>query len=310
MVKDMITRRVLAALIFAAPIVTTTGFATETPVKAEKNPPGDIPDDQVFIAYASPLGFELKVPEGWARTDRADGVVFADKYGKIEVTVTPGDPPTPKTAADAIKASLRAIDIKKAETADRPAGRAVYLAFELQLRAQCRHQQTNPAGKRSLPVREGGKDRVGHILGAQRRRQCGPVAYDVEELPVAVTAAVSAVDLYRFFHIGGTEVRALRGASLNRGRAEHIGGLTRSTRRRRVGRIPGGMEVLFDYANPLEEARVRATITAVSMHPRHGRRCINAPRSRLCRDRGSQPGGARCALASGHGGHVVRMGTG
>ncbi len=82
---------------------------------------------------------------------------------------------------------------------------------------------------------------------------------------MAVTAAVSAVDLYRFFHIGGTEVRALRGASLNRGRAEHIGGLTRSTRRRRVGRIPGGMEVLFDYANPLEEARVRATITAVSM---------------------------------------------
>ena len=89
----MITRRALAALIFAAPIVTTTGFATETPVKAEKNPPGDIPDDQVFIAYASPLGFDLKVPEGWARTDRADGVVFADKYGKIEVTVAAGDPP-------------------------------------------------------------------------------------------------------------------------------------------------------------------------------------------------------------------------
>jgi hypothetical protein len=49
--------------------VTTTGFATETPVKAEKNPPGDIPDDQVFI-------------------------------------------------------------VKKVETADRPAGRAVYVAFE------------------------------------------------------------------------------------------------------------------------------------------------------------------------------------
>jgi len=31
---------------------------------------------------------------------------------------------------------------------------------------------------------------------------------------VAVTPAVSAVDLYRFFHIGDTEVRALRGATL------------------------------------------------------------------------------------------------
>jgi hypothetical protein len=126
----MITRIALAALIFAAPIMTTTSFATEVPMKAEKNPPGDIPDDQVFIAYASPLGFELKVPEGWARTDRADGVVFADKYGKIEVTVTTGDLPTLKAAAASVKASLRAVDIKKAETADRPAGKAVYVAFD------------------------------------------------------------------------------------------------------------------------------------------------------------------------------------
>jgi hypothetical protein len=126
----MITRRALAALIFAAPIVTRRGFAAEVPAKPEKNPPGDIPDDQAFIAYASPLGFEFKVPEGWARTDRADGVVFADKFGKIEVTVAAGDPPTPKRAADAVKASLRAVEIKKAETADRPAGRAVYVAFD------------------------------------------------------------------------------------------------------------------------------------------------------------------------------------
>ena len=127
----MITRRAFGALALAFPVVTATRFATtETPVKAEKNPPGDIPDDQVFITYASPLGFALKVPEGWARTDQADGVVFADKYGKIEVTVTTGDLPTPKTAADAVKASLRAVDIKKAENADRPAGRAVYVAFD------------------------------------------------------------------------------------------------------------------------------------------------------------------------------------
>jgi putative ABC transport system ATP-binding protein len=48
------------------------------------------------------------------------------------------------------------------------------------------------------------------------------VAYDVEELSVAVTAAVSAVDLYRFFHVGDTEVRALRGASLTVGAAEVV----------------------------------------------------------------------------------------
>lgn len=126
----MITRRAFGALIVAVPAATAAGFAAaETPMKAEKNPPGDIPDDQVFIVYASPLGFALKVPEGWARTDRADGAVFADKYGKIDVSVTTGDLPTPKAAADAIKTSLRAIAVKKAETADRPAGKAVYVAF-------------------------------------------------------------------------------------------------------------------------------------------------------------------------------------
>ena len=127
----MITRRIFSTLLLAIPALPMSrAAAAEAPAKAEKNPPGDIPDDQVFIAYASPLGFALKVPEGWARTERADGVVFADKYGKIEVTVAAGDPPTPQSAADAVKASLRAVDVKKAETADRPAGKAVYVAFD------------------------------------------------------------------------------------------------------------------------------------------------------------------------------------
>ena len=39
---------------------------------------------------------------------------------------------------------------------------------------------------------------------------------------MAVTAAVSAVDLYRFFHVADTEVRALRGVSLTVGLAEVV----------------------------------------------------------------------------------------
>ncbi|MFM0197957.1 hypothetical protein PQQ65_33270 [Paraburkholderia strydomiana] len=53
----------------------------------EMNPPGDIPDTQVFVTYRSPAGFSLKVPEGWARTDRRDGTRFADKYNVVEVSV-------------------------------------------------------------------------------------------------------------------------------------------------------------------------------------------------------------------------------
>ena len=66
-------------------------------VAPEKNPPGDIPDNQVFITYTSPLGFSLRVPEGWSRKDDTNGVSFADKYGRIEVTVS--ETATPPTAA-------------------------------------------------------------------------------------------------------------------------------------------------------------------------------------------------------------------
>ncbi len=61
--------------------------ALENPIKPEKNPPGDIPDNQVFIDYQSPLGFTIKVPEGWARREASDSVVFSDKYNTIELTV-------------------------------------------------------------------------------------------------------------------------------------------------------------------------------------------------------------------------------
>ncbi len=73
---------------FAAPV-------QETAVAPEKNPPGDIPDDQVFVTFQAPQGFTLQVPEGWARTDNPSGVVFADKYGEIAVLVAPATaPPT------------------------------------------------------------------------------------------------------------------------------------------------------------------------------------------------------------------------
>ena len=62
--------------------------AQEKPVITEKNPPGDIPDNQVFITYTSPLGFSMRVPEGWSRKDDTNGVSFADKYGRIEITVS------------------------------------------------------------------------------------------------------------------------------------------------------------------------------------------------------------------------------
>ena len=67
------------------PIAITPAFA-ENAVAVEKNPPGDIPDTQVFVAYNG-AGFSMKVPEGWSRTDQPSGARFTDKYNIIVATV-------------------------------------------------------------------------------------------------------------------------------------------------------------------------------------------------------------------------------
>ncbi|TWC39565.1 hypothetical protein FBY03_104115 [Pseudomonas sp. SJZ079] len=119
----------LAALIGSVQIVATPAMATERPAMPEKNPPGDIPDSQVFVTYRSPLGFSLKVPEGWARTDRSDGASFSDKYNRIDVSVTAASrAPTVTSATDS-----EAVDLLKA-------GRAVKIEAISQVKLR-----SNPA---------------------------------------------------------------------------------------------------------------------------------------------------------------------
>jgi hypothetical protein len=55
---------------------------------AEKNPSGDMPDNQVFVENRSPLGFSIKVPEGWARREQPNDVSFRDKYNQLQVEVS------------------------------------------------------------------------------------------------------------------------------------------------------------------------------------------------------------------------------
>ena len=69
------------------PFITTAAQA-ETAIAPEKNPPGDIPDSQVFIVYSAD-SYALKVPEGWARTVTGTNVSFASKLDGVSVTLTP-----------------------------------------------------------------------------------------------------------------------------------------------------------------------------------------------------------------------------
>jgi hypothetical protein len=115
----------------------------EALVAAEKNPPGDIPDTQVFVTYASPLGFSVRVPEGWARTDRPDGTRFADKYNTIDVSVAraSGAPNTASMTGDeaaavatgdeaaAVAREGRAVEIKSVKNVTLQSGPAVLIDY-------------------------------------------------------------------------------------------------------------------------------------------------------------------------------------
>jgi len=124
----------VAALPIAIPIAGTSALAAERPVAAEKNPPGDIPDTQAFVAYASTSGFSLQVPEGWARTERSDGVRFADKYNVIDAVVAPAPAAptiasvTDHEAAAFIKAG-RAVKIDSIRTVKHASGTAIRIAY-------------------------------------------------------------------------------------------------------------------------------------------------------------------------------------
>ena len=109
-------------------------LAAEAPIATEKNPPGDIPDSQIFILYRSPLGFTVEVPEGWGRKERADGASFADKYGLLEVSLsaTSDDPTLASVKANeamALQQSGHAVKIDAIEAVKLPAGPAILIKY-------------------------------------------------------------------------------------------------------------------------------------------------------------------------------------
>ncbi|SCB38180.1 hypothetical protein [Rhizobium lusitanum] len=109
-------------------------FSAEKVIQAEKNPPGDIPDTQVFIDYASPHHFMMKVPEGWARSDRADGASFVDKLDGVIVSVSKAaTAPTIESVktneVPNLKTAGRAVTIASVEAVKLPAGPAIRIVY-------------------------------------------------------------------------------------------------------------------------------------------------------------------------------------
>jgi hypothetical protein len=103
--------------------------------QTEDNPPGDIPDQQVFVAYTAPgAHFSVKVPEGWARSSGVDGVTFTDKLNSITIQEVPA--PAALTEADArsqllpqLAGAVPAFSAGEISSVPRTAGRAVLVTY-------------------------------------------------------------------------------------------------------------------------------------------------------------------------------------
>src|SRR3954470_11597957 len=105
-VRRIVTAGALAAALGVAACGGSSsggGGSTATgpnPNAPEKSPPGDIPDNQVYVAYAPPgARYTVKVPEGWSRSTSAQGVTFTDKLNSITMRTMPAAAPMTVQAA-------------------------------------------------------------------------------------------------------------------------------------------------------------------------------------------------------------------
>jgi hypothetical protein len=104
------------------------------PAPTETNPAGDIPDNMQYVPYRA-HGYEVKVPEGWARSDLPTGADFTDKLNTVRVEIAPASSaPTPASARTQelpkIQATARNFALRTIESVQRHGGTAVRIVYE------------------------------------------------------------------------------------------------------------------------------------------------------------------------------------
>ncbi|MGW5861278.1 hypothetical protein ACWFRJ_03735 [Streptomyces sp. NPDC055239] len=129
-----------------SPAPSHTGGSTGVPsptgnsaAPTESNPPGDIPDNQAFVAYRPAGGavthFTVKVPEGWARTQHGATTRFTDKLNTVRITTaTVSAAPTPgsvtKTTVTQLRTQVANFTRPQVSEVSRHAGRVVRLTYQ------------------------------------------------------------------------------------------------------------------------------------------------------------------------------------
>ncbi|MGD6740599.1 hypothetical protein ACOKM3_01995 [Streptomyces sp. BH106] len=120
----------------AASSSSSAGPSRPAPAPTESNPPGDIPDNQVYVPYAPAQGgFSVKVPEGWSRSKQGAGTVFTDKLNSVTVrTTSAATAPSVRSVTGTVVPQLRTpvtrLTGAKASVVKRHSGDVVRLTYQ------------------------------------------------------------------------------------------------------------------------------------------------------------------------------------
>jgi hypothetical protein len=94
------------------------------PATSENSPPGDIPDNQAFVAYTPPRArYSVKVPEGWSRTTANGATSFTDKLNTVRLEETAA------ASAPTVAAVKRSFPHARVSAVKRTAGPAIRVSY-------------------------------------------------------------------------------------------------------------------------------------------------------------------------------------
>ncbi len=144
------SRRPILRWLFAVPLVallvadlagcgssgTKSGAGAAAKTANDVSEAGDIPDTQAFVPFTYPAGrIMVKVPEGWAGSETAGTVRFADRFNAVELSSTnrPSAPTVASATQDevpALRASVPGFASPNVSTVIRPAGPVVVVTYQ------------------------------------------------------------------------------------------------------------------------------------------------------------------------------------
>lgn len=125
----------------AGPTAAPTTAPTRSPaggptaVPAEKNPPGDIPDNIAFVGYRNAAGrYTFAHPEGWSESTKTSTVTFTDKLnGVYALSGAATAAPTVDTAnrqdVPALKSGQAAFELRGVTAVTVPGGKGVRIVY-------------------------------------------------------------------------------------------------------------------------------------------------------------------------------------